>query len=116
MIVSAGLLILAQTTLKLSLRGLRLEDLHANLAGSIVGILRQPLFWLSIGLSGVIFLMTLYNLVTTPLSTFVPVYLALYFFGLLAVSVFALHETVSLAKMLGYILLAGGLILISRAH
>lgn len=115
MSVSAILIIMAQVMLKSSLKAIGPTLGQGNLLHSVLALLRQPLFWSSVALSGIVFLLTIYSLLAMPLSTFAPLYIVIYFIGLLFMSAFILHENVSLIKISGYGFLIVGMILIGKA-
>jgi drug/metabolite transporter (DMT)-like permease len=113
MLVTSVLLIIAsQICLKLSLKSVTPAALDESPWSAALTIARQPLLWVSLFMSGLVFLQTVYNLVIMPLNTFAPIFIALYFMGLLGATALFLHEPIPAAMIVGYLLIICGLMLI----
>ncbi|MCE5229622.1 hypothetical protein LLG95_08505 [bacterium] len=111
----SALLIAAQFTVKTSLKPIPLEMAREHPMQCAWLIACQPLFWTGVFLSGIIFLLTLYQYKTVALNVFVPsitiAYTLLLGFG----SFFILREPFSWRLALGYALMVAASILIGGA-
>lgn len=112
-LVMSALLIGAQITIKKSVESIQFDMSRPfQLLGQLAV---QWRFWLGIFLSGLIFLLTLYQYKTTPLNAFAPSITITYFVLVGLGSYFLLKEHFSLRMIAGYIFLVISIIMIGGA-
>ncbi|MEN6627250.1 MAG: hypothetical protein ABFD69_13585 [Candidatus Sumerlaeia bacterium] len=116
-LIMSALLIGAQISIKSSLKIFpSLDIVRAQPFHSVFVLACQPLFWLGILLSGIIFILTLYQYMKAPLNVFVPSITITYTLLLALGSIFILREPFSWKLGLGYILMVAASILIATGH
>lgn len=112
-LVMSALLIGAQITIKKSVEAVPLDLSRPFHLAGLLGV--QWRFWLGIVLSGILFLLTLYQYKTMPLNAFAPSITITYFVLVGLGSYFFLHEHMSPRLIAGYVFLVISIIMIGGA-